>query len=253
MSASSLARIEVVADRSAASRCDEGFLRVRRLLLRNEYADGSRSREYPCDVVSRRREDAVVALLYEIDGERRVRVLLRRATRAPVWLRRAKALVRPDARAHDTLLEVVAGLLEEEDGPSDAGLARRAAVEAHEEAGLELPQSSFRVLGDGAFASPGTTDEKLYYAAASGPLARAHAGHGDGSVMEEGAEVIVLSLREAIAACRRGEIADLKTEVGLWRLADHVGYLPQLDRFADELPRELAARHDRLGVPAARA
>lgn len=253
MSAARLSRIEVVEDRSAKSRCDEGFLRVRRLVLRNEYADGTRSRAYPCDVVSRRREDAVVALLYEIDGERRVRVLLRRATRAPVWLRRTKALVHPDALAHDTLLELVAGLLEDEDGPGARGLERRAAVEAHEEVGLELPAERFALLGDGSFASPGTTDEKLYYAAASAPLARAHPGHGDGSVMEEGAEVVVLTLREALAACRSGEIADLKTEVGLWRLADHIGYLPQLDRFADELPLDLAARHDRLGVPGARA
>ncbi len=253
MSAPVLARIEVVEDRSARSRCDEGFLRVRRLLLRNEYADGSRSREYPCDVVSRRREDAVVALLYEVDGERRVRVLLRRATRAPVWLRRTKALVHPDAQAHDTLLELVAGLLEDEDGPGAAGLARRAAIEAQEEAGLALDPEHFTLLGDGSFASPGTTDEKLYYAAAPAPLASAHPGSGDGSVMEEGAEVVLLSLGEALTACRRGEIADLKTEVGLWRLADHLGYLPQLDRFADELPRDLAARHDRLGAPAARS
>ena len=48
-----LAAIEIVEDRTADSRCDEGFLKVERLLLRNRYDDGSRSDVYPCDVVSR--------------------------------------------------------------------------------------------------------------------------------------------------------------------------------------------------------
>ncbi len=79
-----LRSIEVVEDRTAQSRSDEGFLRVARMLLRNHYADGSRSQPYPCDVLSRPGSDAVVAALYEIDGQRRVRVLLRDAPRAAI-------------------------------------------------------------------------------------------------------------------------------------------------------------------------
>ena len=48
-----LSSIEVVEDRTAGSGCEDGFLRVKRLVLRNHYADGSQSRTYPCDVVSR--------------------------------------------------------------------------------------------------------------------------------------------------------------------------------------------------------
>jgi hypothetical protein len=40
----------------------------------------------------------------------------------------------------------------------------------------------------------------------------------------------------------------MKTEVALLRLADHLGWLPQLGLFAHELPPELARRYRRLGV-----
>jgi hypothetical protein len=40
--------------------------------------------------------------------------------------------------------------------------------------------------------------------------------------MEEGARTRWLSLEAALAACVRGEIADLKTELGLRRLRDHL-------------------------------
>ena len=45
---------------------------------------------------------------------------------------------------------------------------------------------------------------------------------GDGSPMEEGARTTWLLLDDAIAACVRGELADLKTELGLRRLRDHL-------------------------------
>jgi hypothetical protein len=104
--------IEIVEDRTEHSRCDEGFLQIRRLLLRNVYEGGSRSRVYPCDVVSRAGSDAVVAVLYELHGERHVRVLLRDGLRAPVYLRRFKRFVQRDSRPYDSLAELVAGIIE---------------------------------------------------------------------------------------------------------------------------------------------
>ena len=243
-----LRSIEVVEDRTATSRCDEGFLLVQRLLLRNHYEDGSVSAAYPCDVLSRRGSDAVVAVLYEIDRERRVRVVLRDAPRAPVYLRAHKTLVHPDPRTYVSLTELVAGVVEPGDPRGDAGLCRRAALEAQEEAGLAEPAEAFVVLGGGSFSSPGTADEKLYFCAAAVEAAAATPRGAEGSVMEECASLVVLELDEAIAACRSGAIPDMKTEVGLLRLADHLGYLPQLGCFVDELPPELAARHRRLGV-----
>jgi hypothetical protein len=40
----------------------------------------------------------------------------------------------------------------------------------------------------------------------------------------------------------------MKSEVALLRLADHLGWLPQLGLFAHELPPELRRRYRRLGV-----
>jgi ADP-ribose pyrophosphatase len=243
-----LASIEIVEDRTAGSRCDEGFLRVSRLLIRNVYDDGSRSEPYPCDVVSRPGSDAVVAVLYEITGEPTIRVLLRESPRAPVYLRNRKTFVHPDPRVYLSLVEVVAGLVEETDGAGRQGLRRRAAIEAEEEAGCRVAATAFSVIGDESFASPGTTDEKVYYCAGPVRLDGAGAARGDGSVMEEHGELAVWELDDAITACRNGKIPDMKTEVALLRLADHLGYIPQLRCFVNELPAELRARYGRLGV-----
>jgi 8-oxo-dGTP pyrophosphatase MutT (NUDIX family) len=243
-----LRSIEIVEDLTAGSRCDEGFLQLRRLRLRNRYDDGRHSDVYSCDVVSRPGSDAVVAVLFEIDGARRVHVLLRDAPRAPVYLRHAKRFVHPDPRIYLSLLELVAGMVEASDGAGDLGLCRRAAIESEEEAGVYVRAEDFRLLGGESFASPGTGDEKLRFCAAPTTLAAASAGGGDGSVMEEDARLVTLELGAAIEACRSGAIPDMKPEIGLLRLADHLGYLPQLRCFVDELPPALAARHSRLGV-----
>lgn len=243
-----LETIEIVEDHSSESRCDEGFLQVARLVIRNVYDDGSRSAPYPCDVVSRPGSDAVVAVLYEIDGNRLVRVLLRESPRAPVYLRRRKSFVHPDPREYLLVQEVVAGLVEPEDSAGVAGLRRRAAIEAYEEAGCSLSEGAFSPIGGETFASPGTSDEKLYYCAGSVCLSAATQPRGDGSVMEEHAELVVRELGQAITACRTGEIPDMKTEIALLRLADHIGYIPQLGCFEHDLPADLRERYRRLGV-----
>ncbi|MEZ0228988.1 MAG: NUDIX hydrolase, partial [Planctomycetota bacterium] len=223
MSQKKLARIEVVADRTASSKCDEGFLRLRRLSLRNHYEDGTTSRDYPCDIVSRPGADAVAVVLWHREGSKLL-VHLRRGARAAVYLRKDKKaeLVQPDDRVYETLEELVAGILEAEDtGPE--GLMRRGALEAHEEAGFEVQPGAVRVLGAGFFPTPGVTDEKVFLAEVEVDPAKAGAIEGDGSVMEEGASTVVRELCAAIAACRRGEILDAKTEIGLFRLADSLG------------------------------
>jgi len=62
---------------------------------------------------------------------------------------------------------------------------------------------------------------------------------------------VVISVEDALAACRRGEIPDMKTELALQRLCDAIGYLPSLGRFARELPPDLAARYEAPGFPRA--
>lgn len=243
-----LRAIEVVEDRTAESRCDEGFLKVRRLVVQNLYDDGSTSEPYPCDVVRRPGSDAVVAVLYEVDAAGRVHVLLRESPRVPIYLRKHESLEHPDPREYLSLVEVVAGIVEAGDGPGLAGLRRRAAEEAREEAGLDAPPEAFAALGGEAFASPGTSDEKLYFVAGAADLDASAGGGGDGSAMEEWSVLHRFELGDAIRACRSGRIPDMKTEVALLRLADHLGWLPQLGCCARELPADLRSRYDRLGV-----
>lgn len=243
--------VEIVEDRTASSRCDQGFLTLRRLVVRNRYTDGTASAPYPCDVLRRPGSDAVVAVLYRVHAGR-VEVLLREALRVPIYLRRDQTFVHPDPREYTSVVEVVAGMVERGDPPGPAGLRRRAAVEAHEEAGLVVPEGAFEVLGGETFASPGTGDEKLYFCAAEVDLGPGHPGGGaggtgtgsvpgDGSVMEEWGRLHLYELNDAIQACRSGAIPDMKTEVALLRLADHLGWIPALGRFARDLPEGLAA------------
>jgi ADP-ribose pyrophosphatase len=244
-----LVGIEIVEDRTAASRCDEGFLTLRRLRVRNLY-EGGASEAYPCDVVSRPGSDAVVAVLYERDAEGRIHVWLRESPRAPIYLRRWKRFHHPDPREYLTLAEVVAGLVEAGDAAGEAGLRERAAQEAREEAGFAVAPGAFAVIGGETFASPGTSDEKIYFCAAPVDEAERREALGDGSLMEQDGRLVRLELGEALAACRSGAIPDMKTEVALGRLCDHLGFLPQLGCTADALPPALRARYRRLGVAA---
>ncbi|MFT4648400.1 MAG: ADP-ribose pyrophosphatase [Glaciecola sp.] len=243
-----LLAIEIVEDRTSEGTCDKGYLTLRRLLVRNRYGDGSTSEPYPCDVLHRPGSDAVVAVLYEIDPQGRIQVLLREAPRVPIYLRKDSSFVHPDPREYLTILEVVAGMVEPTDPPGLPGMQKRAAAEADEEAGAKVPASHFQMLGGETFASPGTGDEKLYFTVASTELKHASGGEGDGSVMEEWGQIIKLELSEALRRTRTGEIPDMKTEVALTRLADHLGFIPQLGCFAHELPAKVAGKYDRLGI-----
>jgi ADP-ribose pyrophosphatase len=230
---SALRAIEVVRDVTGEGRPDEGFLRLRRLVLRDLYEDGTRSPEYPCDMVSRRRQDAVAVVLWGRGADRRPWVALRECNRPPVYLRRGQTFVQPDDRHHLLIPEVVAGLLEDEDAGS-GGTARRAAAECREEAGYVVEPGDTRPLGAPLFPSPGITDEKVHFRSVEVVLEDRGLPTGDGSVMESSGRVVLLPLAEAVKACRRGEIPDMKTEVALLRLCDEIGYLHALDRFLDD-------------------
>jgi ADP-ribose pyrophosphatase len=242
-----LVGIEIVEDRTAGSRCDEGFLKLRRLVLRNVYEDRV-SADYPCDVVSRPGSDAVVAVLYERAPDGKVHVWLREAPRPPIYLRRGKRFHHADPREYLTIAEVVAGLVEASDGEGEAGMRERAAIEAREEAGFAVAADAFTVIGGETFASPGTSDEKVHYCAGPVRAAERVAAEGDGTVMEEHSRLVRYELVDAIEACRRGAIPDMKTELALMRLCDHLGFLPQLGCFASELPEPLRSRRRPLGV-----
>jgi ADP-ribose pyrophosphatase len=201
-----------------------GFLSIRRLHLRNRRDDGSLSRPYVCDFHVRPMGlDAVVVAIWH-RGPRGVEVLLRDGLRPPLALgRAADRQVVPDAREYLFLTELVAGILEEHDR-GDEGLRRRAADEVLEEAGYRVDPAAIVPLGHGLFPSPGSAAEKFFLMAAEiADPADQHPLEGDGSPMEEGAQVRWVLLEEALAMCARGEIEDCKTEIGLRRLKDLLG------------------------------
>jgi ADP-ribose pyrophosphatase len=161
--------------------------------------------------------DAVLLALWHRRPDGKVEVLLREGLRVPLVFGRpehAGRLVRST--------ELVAGILErgEDDLPA---LRRRAVAEAHEEAGLTVPDGEVELLGAPLYPTPGMCAEKFYLAACQvvDPV-DAVRPPGDGSPFEEGARLRWLELDEAIAACRRGELEDMKTEVALVRLRERL-------------------------------
>jgi ADP-ribose pyrophosphatase len=219
-----IAGIEIVEDRTARSRCDEGFLRLKRFRARNRRADGSLSREYPIDVIDRPTLDAVAVCLWS-RGPREVEVLTRRGLRPAAYFRRGKATVVPEGE-YLLLEELVAGVLE----PGETGLAalrRRGAEEVREEVGLEVAPEALETLGGALFMLPGIASEKIHLLSVevprgTGPAVFPAPEEGDGSPLEEGAELCWRPLAAAIAACERGEIEDAKTEIALRRLAERL-------------------------------
>jgi ADP-ribose pyrophosphatase len=216
--------IEIVEDRTATSRCDEGFLHVRRYRARNRRQDGTASEEYRIDVVDRPSLDAVAVCLWA-RTPRGVEVLLRRQLRPAVHFRQGRPRALPE-RDHLLFEELVAGVLE----PGELGLAalqRRASEEVREEAGLDLPPERFQPLGAAFYMLPGIVSEKIHLLDAEVTRGTAPGVHeapheGDGTPLEEGAELSWRGLEEAIAACQSGELEDAKTEIALRRLRDRL-------------------------------
>jgi len=199
-----------------------GFLAIRRLRMRNRRADGSISPPYVCDAIARPYgQDAVVVAVYARTAGG-VQVLVRDGLRPALLAGRDPARAPlPEAPPGMFLTELVAGILEPGDVGA-AGLVQRAAHEVAEEAGFTVDPAAIVVLGAGTYPSPGSMIEKFYFTAVEVDPATQQALAGDGSPMEEGARTRWLPLDAAIDACVRGELADLKTELGLRRLRDHL-------------------------------
>jgi ADP-ribose pyrophosphatase len=207
-------RVDVVEDRSATAPADRGFLRLRRLSLRNAYPDGTESRTYDYDIVERDALDAV-GIVLAAPGPR---ICLRSALRPPLAFR-----AEYDVPVHDdappVLWEIPAGLVEPGE-IGEAGVLACAARETLEEVGLEVEATRFTRLGPAACLSPGVLGEKVHFVVADVDPAAAAAPEADGSVVEERAEVRWVLLDEALAATRDGRIGDVKTEVAIRRLVE---------------------------------
>jgi ADP-ribose pyrophosphatase len=220
--------IEIVEDRTATARCDEGFLRVKRYRARNRRDDGTVSAEYAIDVLDRATLDAVAVCLWA-RTPRGVEVLTRSGLRPAAAFRRGRPTALPE-REVLLLEEVVAGVVE----PGEAGLdalRRRAAAEVLEEAGISVPAERFEVLGAPILVHPPVSSDRFHLFAAEVPRGDAEGVFEpecatDGSPHEEGALLRWRTLDDAVAACERGEIEDAKTEVALRRLAARIASAP---------------------------
>jgi ADP-ribose pyrophosphatase len=199
-----------------------GFLALRRLRMRNRRVDGSASAPYVCDAVVRPYgQDAVVVAIYA-RTLRGVEILVRECLRPVLSLGRDPARAPLPEPAYGMFLtELVAGIVEEGDH-GEAGLRARAAAEVLEEGGFVVTPASITLLGAGMLPSSGCLVEKYYFTAVEVEPATQQALEGDGSPMEEGSTTRWLILDDALAACMTGQISDLKTELGLRRLRDHL-------------------------------
>jgi len=201
-----------------------GFITLTRQRMRSRFADGSASDWYTVDTAWPPFKDAVVLCLYDPHGPR---VVLRRGVRPAVALRSADpALKARDGREFSgALWELPAGGIEPEDLlPEGMGSKGRAMAEAWEECGVRIAEASIQELGVAPFTAPSFCPERLVFVAARPESTELAAQPpGDGHPLEQGAEVRWVSLAEALDWCARGAIIDIKTELGLRRLADFLG------------------------------
>jgi len=217
--------IEVVEDVTARSRCDEGFLHVKRLVCRNRHGDGSTSRDYRVDVVDRPIPDAVAVLIWR-RGEGGIEALTRKTLRPAAHFRTGLSLPVPDPRPYLLLEELVAGVLEPEDR-GEAGLRRRAAEETFEEAGYRVGPEEVKLLGGSFFLAPGILSEKIHPTAVEVTGRAQEIPKGDGSPLEDGATLHWWPIGALLEACRTGVVEDAKTEISVGRfLADGVATTP---------------------------
>lgn len=198
-----------------------GFLRLRRVLMRVAYADGTVSEPFEYDAVGRSRLDAVVIAPHYRDAVGRRMVVLRSALRPPVALRRTLRSPIVERDSLGALWELPAGLVEEDEN-SPEGLRACAARELMEEIGVEVAPAALLPLGPSSFPAPGTIGERHFFFQVEIDPAQARVPTEDGSALERHARVVSVPLDEAMAWTRAGEIEDEKTELGLRRLAELV-------------------------------
>ena len=212
-------RVDVVADKTAGSTCDEGFLRLRRRTIQLTWEDGTKSREFPYDEAWRKAMDAVTIIAHYRGKQGERRVYLRSSVRPPLALRPKDTLAIAEHASDGVLWELPAGLVEE-DERSEAGLRACAARELEEEVGITVPPERFAMLGIGQYPTPAVIGERIYFLHAEVDPSKRAKPTEDGSPLEHLAAIADVSLDEALALVRAGKIEDMKTEIGLRRLAE---------------------------------
>ncbi len=200
-----------------------GFLTLQRHRMRNVFTDGNASPWYHLESAHPPFVDAVVLVLYAQQPEGNALVAFRRGVRPSLVLRALdENLKQMDGGALTGVnWELPAGGIEPQDlEPGGVGLLGRACLEAWEEAGLKVAEDELFALGPPSFAAPAICNERLHFLAARVDPDTAQPPPGDGHPMEQGGSMAFVPLKEALEWCRKGGIIDIKSEVGLQRLAD---------------------------------
>lgn len=208
--------LSITEDYTAQSKCDEGYLRIKRRKMRARYADGSTSEEFKYDVVERWNQDAVAILLHFVrDGERHV--ILRSAIRPPLALRESLIGAHADGVTRGELWEIPAGLVEKDERSED-GLKLCCVRETEEEVALTIRKEDVRPLGAAFFPSAGIVGECVFLFEAEVDASKRGEPKGDGA-LEKNARVIEVSIAQALDWCDRGLLPDSKTELAIRRFA----------------------------------
>jgi ADP-ribose pyrophosphatase len=217
--------LEITEDLTAGSRCDEGYLRIKRRKMRARHVGGSISEPFQYDVVERWNQDAVAVVLHFVrDGIRTL--YLRSALRPPLSLRDdllAAAADLPGA-SDGSLWEIPAGLVERDERTPE-GLVGCVVRETREEVGLSIEPAQVRALGGPIFPSAGIIGECVFLFEAEVDPSGREAPEGDGP-LEAGAEILEVPLATALAWCDAGLLPDAKTEIAIRRLSARMGAAP---------------------------
>lgn len=198
---------------------ERGFVYIRKLELVATFAGGKKSEAFPYFAVERSRLDAVVVLAHFTGADGAPHVVLRSSIRPPVFSRPMEARPFEEKESLGELWEVPAGLVEE-DETTPTGLTRCAARELFEETGIEVDPSKMLPLGPATFPTAGVIGERHFFFRVEVDPSNPKTPPEDGSVLEREAKIALVSLEDALQACRDGEIEDAKTELGLRRLAE---------------------------------
>jgi ADP-ribose pyrophosphatase len=197
----------------------QGFLGLRRLVMRVRYESGSLSEPFEYDAIGRSRLDAVVMAAHYRGEDGRRHVVLRTALRPPLTLRLDEPSPVAERETLGSLWELPAGLVEL-DERSPEGVRRCAARELMEEIGVEVSADALSPLGPSAFPAPGVIGERHFFFHVEIDPSRISKPTEDGSPLEREARIAAIPLDEALALARAGEIEDEKTELALRRLAE---------------------------------
>lgn len=202
--------------RESAAPSSEPFLTLERATLRLVFADGTTSAPFAYDWIGRRALDAVVIVPHFRGPDGALRTFLRSAIRPPLVLRAT-----PPFTDDPVLFELPAGLVEPGEEPVQA-----AARELDEELGFAVAASAFVPLGSWAYPAPGFVGERHLFFRVPVDVAAQRRPTEDGSVLEAHAQIVQVTVAEALALARDGRLRDSKTELALRRLVEIEGDLP---------------------------